>query len=62
MPTTTEDTRSRNLAGTFRGQHGLIATEPKAPAPTDQDILRAMLGKPWKTADKQTTENQRKAG
>jgi hypothetical protein len=62
MPTTTEETRSRNLASALRQQHAAIATEPKAPAPTDQDILRAMLGKPWKTADARTVENQRKAG
>jgi hypothetical protein len=63
MPTKTEDNRLRNLASALREQHARIATEPKAPSPTDQDILRAMLGKPWKTAEpRKTDESQRKAG
>ena|SRR5665213_3392807 len=61
MPGTTEDTRLRNLASALREQHSMIPTEPKAPSPTDQDILRAMLGKPWKTADSRTVDGQRKA-
>jgi len=63
MPTTTEDTRLRNLANALREQHAKIATEPKAPSPTDQDILRAMLGKPWKPVEPRKTDgSQRKAG
>ena len=51
----------RNLTGVLRDQHRSLSNEPKLPTPTDQDILRAMLGKPWKTsaADAQPA---RKAG
>ena len=54
----------RNLANALRDQHRQLGSEPKLPAPTDQDILRAMLGKPFKTASIATTETApaRKAG
>ncbi len=51
----------RNLAGALRDQHRQLSTEPRLPGPTDQDILRAMLGKPWKTNAVQSTP-ARKAG
>jgi hypothetical protein len=40
----------RNLANALRDQHRRLDGEPRLPGPTDQDILRAMLGKPFKTA------------
>lgn len=49
----------RNIAGVLRDQHRQMSSEPKLPTPTDQDILRAMLGKPWKNTD---TQPARKAG
>ena len=54
----------RKLAGTLQEQHCQFSEEPKRPAPTDQDILRAMLGKPWRTnpADSTQSPPARKAG
>jgi hypothetical protein len=51
----------RNLAGVLRDQHRQISNEPRLPSPTDQDILRAMLGKPWKTSAAEA-QPARKAG
>lgn len=54
----------RNLAGALREQHRQLDTEPKLPAPTDQDILRAMLGKPFRSTPAEATQTPpaRKAG
>ena len=54
----------RKLTAALREQHSQLGQEPKRPAPTDQDILRAMLGKPWRTnaADSAQTPPARKAG
>jgi hypothetical protein len=54
----------RNLASALRDQHAQLSGEPKLPAPTDQDILRAMLGKPWKTNGGEESQRApvRKAG
>jgi len=51
----------RNLAGVLRDQHRHLSNEPKLPTPTDQDILRAMLGKPWRTPAAES-QPARKAG
>jgi len=54
----------RNLASALREQHTQLSGEPKLAAPTDQDILRAMLGKPWKTSGGEGSQSApvRKAG
>jgi hypothetical protein len=54
----------RNLASALRDQHHQLSTEPRLPAPTDQDILRAMLGKPFGSADAKAAQAPpaRKAG
>jgi hypothetical protein len=53
----------RNLASALRDTHRQLDGSPKLPLPTDQDILRAMLGKPFRptTADTQSPP-ARKAG
>jgi len=54
----------RNLASALRDTHRQLETGPKLPLPTDQDILRAMLGKPFRSnaADATQTPPARKAG
>ena len=54
----------RNLAGALRDTHHQLGSEPKLPLPTDQDILRAMLGKPFRSAQAEATQTPpaRKAG
>jgi hypothetical protein len=54
----------RNLASALRDTHHQLENGPKLPLPTDQDILRAMLGKPFRpnAADATQTPPARKAG
>jgi hypothetical protein len=54
----------RNLAGALRDTHRQLENGPKLPLPTDQDILRAMLGKPFRSAAGEATQAPpaRKAG
>jgi len=54
----------RHLAGALRETHRQIESEPKLPLPTDQDILRAMLGKPFRSTPVEATQTPptRKAG
>ena len=49
----------RNLAAALRNAEKQADPRPRLPAVTDEDILRAMLGKPWNT---HRTEPVRKAG
>lgn len=49
----------RNLASALRDAGKQAEQLPKLPAATDEDILRAMLGKPWGTRPAQPV---RKAG
>jgi len=49
----------RNLAAALREVEKQADARPKLPPVTDEDILRAMLGKPWNT---RRTEPVRKAG
>ncbi|HXE52597.1 MAG TPA: hypothetical protein VN541_06245 [Tepidisphaeraceae bacterium] len=46
-PHPSDDQMLRNLAAALREQEKQHETGPQLPPPTDQDILRAMLGKPW---------------
>lgn len=50
----------RNLTTALQ-EHTGRPEQSKRPAATDRDILRAMLGKPWKDRDGQPIET-RKAG
>ena len=54
----------RNLASALNDAHRQLENGPKLPLPTDQDILRAMLGKPFRSnpADATQTPPARKAG
>jgi hypothetical protein len=49
----------RNLAAALREVEKQADSRPKLPPVTDEDILRAMLGKPWNT---RRAEPVRKAG
>jgi hypothetical protein len=51
----------RNLASALRQQEKHSPDAPKLPAATDQDILRAMLGKRWGAGNVEATP-VRKAG
>lgn len=51
----------QNLATALRQQQNSSHDASKRPAATDQDILRAMLGKRWETRPVEATE-LRKAG
>lgn len=54
----------RNLASALDDAQRQLENGPKLPLPTDQDILRAMLGKPFRPnpADGTQTPPARKAG
>ena len=54
----------RKLATALADTHRQLQNGPKLPLPTDQDILRAMLGKPFgpNTAHATQTPPVRKAG
>jgi len=53
----------RNLASALQDTHRQLQNGPKLPSPTDQDILRAMLGKPFgSTAVESQMPPARKAG
>ena len=49
----------RNLASALREAQKQTEQRPTLPPITDEDILRAMLGKPWKT---RSDKPVRKAG
>ena len=49
----------RNLAAALREVEKQTDSKPRPPQVTDEDILRAMLGKPWNTRN---SEAIRKAG
>lgn len=49
----------RNLAAALREAEKQGDNKPRLPQVTDEDILRAMLGKPWNT---RRAEPVRKAG
>ena len=54
----------RNLASALHDAHRQLESGPKLPLPTDQDILRAMLGKPFRKSavEAAQTPPARKAG
>ena len=49
----------QDLASAMRQRQAGFPTEAKRPAPTDQDILRAMLGKPWGCKPVESSKSQK---